>query len=233
MSQEFNQDVDRNQGYLYTTNAGLSSYLANKRLTDAALGSFGFKDKNVLDVGCGDGTYTFELYDRGGPRAMVGVDPAASAVSLANKKIEKRSIQFVVHSAEKLPFADRSFDLAHLRGVLHHMDNPAAGVQEALRAARTIIIIEPNGYNPVLKAIERLSGYHLKHKERSFAPRQIDNWVKQYGGRVVKRSYAGLVPFFCPVPMARLLKLIEPVVERVPGLRRLVCAVYISVAEAE
>ena len=54
----FSKDAVNNAGYIYTTNAKLSSYLANQRLTDIALEMVNFKTKKVLDFGCGDGTYT-------------------------------------------------------------------------------------------------------------------------------------------------------------------------------
>ncbi len=50
---------------------------------------------------------------------------------------------------------------------------------------------------------------------------------------MIQRSYAGLVPFFCPEPVARVLKTIEPVVERVPVLRALGCAVYVQLVRAQ
>lgn len=94
---------------------------------------------------------------------------------------------FAVGSASGLPHSDGEFDLAYLRGVLHHMDRPIDALAEALRLAPLIVVVEPNGYNPGLKLLERVSRYHREHGEKSYAPRRLDRWVESVGGTVVAR----------------------------------------------
>jgi methylase of polypeptide subunit release factors len=83
----FNVDVEENQGYRYTTNASLSSILANRRLTDITLESLQVKDKNVLDIGCGDGAYTFEIDSRGRPKLIIAGDVADQAIKIARNNV--------------------------------------------------------------------------------------------------------------------------------------------------
>ncbi|OGS11158.1 MAG: hypothetical protein A2285_04220 [Elusimicrobia bacterium RIFOXYA12_FULL_57_11] len=227
----FNKDVLSNKGYLYTTNDRLSSKIANRRLTDVVLECVDLKNRRVLDIGCGDGTYTFELLDRAAPLSMTGVDAAAEAVALATNKRGGRNLDFITCGADKLPFAPDSFDIAHMRGLLHHLGNPIEVLREALRVAPEIIIVEPNGYNPVLKLIERFSSYHVAHLEKSYAPSTLHGWIKSMGAGISVRRYAGLVPFFCPEVLAKTLKLIEPLVEITPLARSLACAVHVIVAK--
>lgn len=227
----FNEDVAHNGGYLYTTNARLSSRLANQRLTEATLALAELRGRRVLDVGCGDGAYTFALHDLGQPAWLQGVDPAAEAVAVAQERVAGRRIGFAVGSAYDLPFADSSFDLVHLRGVLHHLDQPVDALREALRVAATVVVIEPNGYNPVLKLLERVSRYHIEHGEKSYAPLRLDGWITALGARVTRRTWVGLVPFFCPDGMTRVLKTLEPAVETLPLVRRVCCGQYVFVAE--
>lgn len=226
----FNRDVQQNTGYLYTTNASLSSELSNRRLTDATLAAVDFRQKRVVDIGCGDGTYTIDLFDRGHPCSIHGTDPARAAIIAAREKIGARQIEFDVHSAYALPWADNAFDLAHVRGVLHHLERPQDALREALRVASTVLIIEPNGLNIGLKVIERVSSYHREHQEKSYSPSRIDKWVRQLGGRVTSRQWVGLVPFFCPNWIARSLKRLEPLVEAMPVGRRFGCGQYVAVA---
>jgi ubiquinone/menaquinone biosynthesis C-methylase UbiE len=229
----FDRDVLRNRGYLYTTNARLSSKLANQRLTEAALAATDFKDKRVLDVGCGDGTYTFDLFEGGHPRSIYGFDPAEEAVSVARQKISGRPIAFAAHDAYAVPLESDSFDVAHLRGVLHHLDRPVEVLREALRLAPRLIVIEPNGYNLALKCVEKLSRYHREHGERSYAPSTLDRWVRKVGGRVREHHFVGLVPFFCPDWLARVLKSAERSFERTPVLNAACCAVYLQLVERD
>jgi ubiquinone/menaquinone biosynthesis C-methylase UbiE len=227
----FNQDVADNDGYRYTTNAQLSSRLANRRLTDATLAAATFTDRRVLDIGCGDGTYTLELCDLAHPRSIHGVDLAAEAIKMAQSRVGGRPITFSSGSACALPFPDSSFDVAYLRGVLHHMDNPIDALREALRVANILVVIEPNGYSPILKVLEKTSAYHIAHNEKSYAPMRLDAWVKRLGGQVCHRQWVGLVPMFCPDWMARFLKQIEPIVEWLPGISHIGCAVYVFTAK--
>lgn len=226
----FDRDIENNLGYLYTTHASLSSRLANRRLTQAALEITSFAGMRVVDIGCGDGTYTRDLFDEGMPASMCGIDPAASAIKTARLHAGTRPIAYDVHTAYELPFADDSFDVAHLRGVLHHIERPYDAIKEAFRVAPTLVVIEPNGYNPVVKLLERHSGYHIRHGEKSYSPKLLDHWVAKAGGWVKASCWAGLVPFFCPDWLAKTTKAVEPLVERVPFLNRVCCAVYISLA---
>jgi SAM-dependent methyltransferase len=223
----FDRDVTDRGGYQYTTDAPLSSRIANERLTLATLSAMDFSGKSVVDVGCGDGTYTLDIIDRGGASYVLGIDPAGQAIASAQEKVATRPIRFQVGDAYRLPAADSEFDIAHLHGVLHHMERPEEAVREALRVARAVVIIEPNGYSPVLKLLERCSRYHREHEERSYRARTIARWVRNAGGEVVRTRFVGLVPFFCPSSVARCLKAIEPLFESLIGLDRLSCAVAV------
>jgi SAM-dependent methyltransferase len=161
---------------------------------------------------------------------MHGIDPVQEAIAVACQNRGRRDITFSVASASMIPYTADSFDIAHLRGVLHHMDHPDEGIREALRVAHRILVIEPNGYNPALKILERVSRYHRHHGERSFRPSLLDAWVEGSHGDVEQQTYAGLVPFFCPDPVARVLKTLEPIVEALPVVRSLACAVYVFTA---
>jgi SAM-dependent methyltransferase len=226
----FAADAAANEGYIYTTNAGLSSRLANRRLTEATLAAHDFTGARVLDMGCGDGTYTRELAEVADLRWVQGIDPAAEAVKVARAGTTRPNVTFAVASAYQSPYGPDTFDVALLRGVLHHMGRPVDALREALRVAPVVVVVEPNGYNPGLKALERFSRYHIEHGEKSYPPRGLDRWVAAVGGRVTTRAFAGFVPMFCPDWWARAAKVVEPAVERVPIVRAVGCAVYVFAA---
>ncbi|MDQ6911163.1 MAG: class I SAM-dependent methyltransferase [Actinomycetota bacterium] len=222
----FVQDALHNKGYLYSTNAQLSSRLANRRITDVTLDIADLRRKRVLDIGCGDGMFTQELVELGESVTVHGVDPAVAALAVARSKVHDPRLQFVVSSAYHLPYPDDCFDAAHLRGVLHHMNDPIQALREALRVAGVVVVIEPNGYNPGLKVLERCSRYHVEHGEKSYAPWRLERWIGDLGARIERRTWAGLVPMFSPDWCAKAMKRLEPVVEQVPVLRAGVCAVF-------
>jgi ubiquinone/menaquinone biosynthesis C-methylase UbiE len=226
----FDADTAENGGYRYTTNASLSSRMANARLSDVSLGMADVRGQSVLDIGCGDGTYTIELFDLGQPAKLHALEPAETAVATARAKAGSRAITFQTGSAYELPYADGAFDWAWMRGVLHHLDRPDEAIAEALRVARQLMVIEPNGYSPILKLLERFSPYHRAHDEKSFTAATLQRWVQRAGGQVRVGKFAGLVPMFCPDWMAQLAKTLEPAVEATPLVRHLGCAVYIFAA---
>ncbi len=229
----FNEDVSVNAGYRYSTNNSLSSQMANLRISDAILASISIEGKRVIDIGCGDGVYTIELYDRGRPSEILGCDPAEDAVQLARAKIGNRNITFEPYGAYSLPLPNDSFDIAHIRGVLHHLEHPIDALREAFRVAPMIVVMEPNGYNPILKVLERVSPYHVAHDEKSYTPPLLDRWVESVGGKTVTGNIIGLVPMFCPDWMARPLKVIEPVFEAIPVVKHVSCAQYIFAAQRQ
>ena len=225
----FDHDALRHRGYLYTTNASLSSQLATQRTTDII--QLQLTGRSVLDIGCGDGFYIIRFFDRGSPRKITGIDASQEAIRIASINKQGRPIQFVVGDARRLPFPDNSFDLALIQSILHHSDSPLDIVREAFRVAPEIVIHEPNGNNLAVKVIEKLSRYHREHQEKSYTSYQIRNWVRNVGGEVTYERFAGFVPMFCPDRIAKVMKAVEPVVERIPLLNFLACAVVVLVAK--
>jgi SAM-dependent methyltransferase len=226
----FDRDVEANGGYRYTTNAGLSSRIANERQTEATLALVELGGRSVIDVGCGDGTYTAELAARAAPRRILGIDPAATAIAAATNRYPQ--LRFEIGDEYWLESTDERFDVAIVRGVLHHATDPQRLVQAIARVARQVLVIEANGLNPVLKVIERLSRYHRDHDERSFSAARIDGWLRSASLTIERRLYVGLVPLFVPAPAARILKTIEPVMEQTPGVRRIALGTYCVRANA-
>jgi len=225
----FNRDVGDNAGYLYTNTTRLSCKLATRRTTEIILETGEIDGRSVLDLACGDAYYTTRFWDNGRPARLVAADAAVTAVQVAARNGDSRPIRFLAGDAHRLPFANDSFDVVLLQSVLHHDDNPLHMIQEALRVAPRIIIHEPNGGNPGLKVIEKTSRYHIEHNEKSYSARQMKHWIETAGASVVYQRTAGFVPMFCPDWMAKTMKLVEPVVERMPLLGSLACAVYVMV----
>lgn len=227
----FNQDVAAHGGYGYTTGARLSSRLATNRSLETILAANVMAGRSVLDLGCGDGFYTNQLWDLGRPRRLVGLDAAVLAIELANKRKAHRPIEFVVGNAHKTLWSDNSFDVVLVQSILHHDYHPEDMIREAFRLAPTIIIHEPNGNNIGLKIIEKLSPYHRAHGEKSYSAFQLAHWIKKAGGCVVSKKYAGFVPMFCPDGIARMMKRLEPWLENIPWLKACGCAVIVIVAQ--
>lgn len=91
----------------------------------------------VLDVGCGPGFWV-RYFARRGYLDITACDLTQSAVDLTNRSLELFGLTatVTVGNAEKLPFADASFDHVNCQGVIHHTPRPQAAVREFARVLR-------------------------------------------------------------------------------------------------
>lgn len=114
---------------------------------------------SVLDIGCGRGDLLVMCQEMN--IEAHGVDRGAHNVRHAHA----RGVNVEGGFAEKLSFSDGACDWAVLRNVLHHLPNVQAALQEALRSARTgVLIAEP--WADVSVPSQQLA-------------QEIDHWSKQ------------------------------------------------------
>ena len=80
----------------------------------------------VLDVGCGTGTLTRQIYDALPPRSIrrvCGVDAAEAMIEVARKKAGQRpGLEFAAALAEELPYPDAAFDRVLSTFFFHHLN---------------------------------------------------------------------------------------------------------------
>ncbi len=226
----FNRDVRKGQGYRYTTQAAYSSIVANRRMTEATLAYLPAKAQTLLDIGCGDGTYSHDLAAARPGLQVTGLDAAEEAVAVAQKKYP--ALSFQVADAAQPFILGRKFHVGVIRGLLHHTSAPNQVIRQAAQAADRLIILEPNGNNPVLKLVEKLSPYHREHEERSFSAGLLRRWCHEAGLKILKTDYIGFVPFFFPEYLARILYFVQPFLEKVPFVRECFTAQIVLVCEA-
>ena len=232
----FNRDVvDNNMNYRYN-NESLSSQTANKNLANAILSSYSFKGKKVLDMGSGDG-YDSVLLATAGQGTIVGIEPAENAVKFANERSASLGLSDILKFYVGNVYTykpEETFDCVVLRGVLHHLPDQAKAIKCASAWANEIIIIEPNGFNPLLKIIEKTSRYHIEHEEQSFTSWKLKKWLNRAGFSKIRIcKFVNLIPLFCPDWMVKILMPIQPIIEKIPLLRELFCGCIILVAEQE
>jgi 2-polyprenyl-3-methyl-5-hydroxy-6-metoxy-1,4-benzoquinol methylase len=231
---QFDKDAADLGGYEYSGNK-LSSILANKRMNDAVEGFFNFSNQTILDCGCGDGKFT-KNYIKLGAKRVVAVDPAKKAIETAIANNCNDNVVFSVgdvynlKSHPEIIAQKTSFDVAILRGVLHHVSDQALAVKKISEISNSILILEPNGSNPVLKIIEKVSKYHIEHEEQSFNLKKIKKWLLYEGFTSIKHKYINLVPFFCPDWFAKCADFLTPTFEKIPLLRVFACGQIIIVA---
>ncbi len=92
--------------------------------------------KRLLEVGCGIGVDSIQLAGRG--FAVTAVDLTENALAVAGQFAAHRgaSIDFRLGNAERLDFADESFDAVYSFGVLHHTPDIQKSIDEVHRVLR-------------------------------------------------------------------------------------------------
>ena len=237
---EFNKDVRKLGTYAYTNPKIYSArVVAEKQSCEIMRMVRQYSPKKtgmtILDIGSGDGTYTFELLEYFKPKKIVGFDYAEEGIKLANKRIKKihrskiKFIQCSIYDIKK--HIKEHFDVAVIRGVLHHLYEPEKGIAAISSLADVVIVAEPNGYCIPLKIIEKVSPYHRKHEEKSYWPPTLNHWFENNGFRVKKQYFYCIVPIFCIESVARILFAAEPYLESIPFLNRIYCSTNMVVYE--
>lgn len=96
----------------------------------ARLVPFGF---DLLDIGCGDGRVGAEV-------ARLRPDLTIAGAEILPRK--DCSIPVTAFDGRRLPFADGQFGAALIVDVLHHTEDPAVLLREAVRVAREAVVLK-------------------------------------------------------------------------------------------
>jgi demethylmenaquinone methyltransferase / 2-methoxy-6-polyprenyl-1,4-benzoquinol methylase len=119
------------------------------------------KDARVLDVGCGTGDLSIELFERTAAQ-VTGIDFCRPMLTLARAKAPR--LAFIEGDALRLPFADASFEGLTIGFALRNLASVEDGLGELLR------VLKPNGVvailefsQPVGGLFRRLVGFYKRH----------------------------------------------------------------------
>lgn len=121
-----------------------------------------WRGKQVIEVGCGQGT-TFNYLPHLGA-AVAGVDMSFQSLQQARagaRELGFEPVRITLADAERLPFMSNYFDAVISAGVLHHTPGTAAGVKEIHRVLKpgglAIVMLYRSG-NPKWWATRTLRG---------------------------------------------------------------------------
>ncbi|HEX9960748.1 MAG TPA: class I SAM-dependent methyltransferase [Pyrinomonadaceae bacterium] len=148
----------------------------------------------ILDVGCGTGANLEMLAQFGDAE---GVDVSDDALDFCRAK----GLKTHKGLAEKLPFADESFDLATALDVVEHLDDDVAGLKEMRRVlktgGRTLIFV------PAFMWLWGVQDDISNHRIR-YTKKQIVERLEKAGFEIERATYANWT-FFAPILAGRTL----------------------------
>lgn len=155
----------------------------------AALQALGPLDgRTVLDLGCGKGRFARHLVNQGA--RVLGLDVSMGMLS------EAQGLARVLGSANRLPFADASFEAVVAIEVFEHLGDVAAALAEARRVLKPggrLVIIDKNALS--------------LNARRPWLPNALVNWIDQRRGRwMYPRGYPAQERWFVPWRLGLMLR---------------------------
>jgi malonyl-CoA O-methyltransferase len=103
-----------------------------------------FKDKSVIDLGCGTGRHMGHIRNRN-PRRIVGVDFSNAMLSIARQRTDSSEACFIEANIEEMPLVDSLFDIGIASLVLSHvkdMKQALGEVSRILKPGATLLIAD-------------------------------------------------------------------------------------------
>jgi SAM-dependent methyltransferase len=186
----------------------------------------------VLELGCGDGEFAVEVLGRH-YRQVVALEKSPTAVERARTRPGIGNVRFGVADVVTHEYgAGDRWDGAFLIGFLHHVKQGTPIVVERLaRVVPRVIVMEPNGNNPVRKLLEHLPSYRAGGEE-SFRLAELVGIFALAGYRLRERATINLFPPFTPDALFPVIRGLERLVEATPALHGL-CSSHVLGFAAE
>jgi ubiquinone/menaquinone biosynthesis C-methylase UbiE len=158
------------------------------------------KDSKILEVGCGNGFFTYYL-DKFCD--VCGIDNSEKMLQMNPVKNVSRM------DANDLKFNDNSFDVVFCSGLLHHVNNIDAILDEMKRVSKKyVVILEPNRNNLFMFLF--LLIVNQERKALKFSLSYLQDKIRKKGLRIIDSFSQGMiVPNKTPTFMLPLLKCLD------------------------
>jgi SAM-dependent methyltransferase len=98
------------------------------------------KDKDIAEVGCGQGAGGLFLWQYKKPRSYIGVDLSDKAIAFCQRHNQLKNVQWLQGCADRLPIPDQSVDIVINIESSHFYPSMQQFISEVKR------ILRPNGY---------------------------------------------------------------------------------------
>lgn len=206
-----------------------SSLIFNKRLvvkTEKVLRRLN-NIKNVLVVGCGEGTFTADLKERLPHINFTGSDSSVLAIDTALKTY--KDCNFLVADilkADTLP--PLKYDLVIIQGLIQHYGEwPDIIIKNALLLSDNIVIAEHNHKRLIGARLRKKIDYTPPKGSRFLSQSDLDQICSNHNLQITHLSFFGFVPFAFSVLPSKVIQFLQPLLEGFPLLPELFAAYVI------
>jgi ubiquinone/menaquinone biosynthesis C-methylase UbiE len=161
-----------------------------------------FKNKKVLEIGCGSGAASCLFAKAGAKVTAIDITNEAIKITKNNAQLQNLKIKTLRQDAENLIFLDKSFDYIFSWGVLHHSQNTQKTFEEVSRVlkkygAGLIMVYNKNSLRYYINGLYWLiikgkifQGYNLDRVQdfytdgyyhRHFTPKELKKKLEKTG----------------------------------------------------
>jgi len=144
--------------------------------------------KSVLDVGCGEGTITYDIAKYFSKADVTGIDFSKTGIKLASANYKLANLNFKYDLQSKL--LNRNYDLITAFEVLEHVGDWKRLLRRMARSSKYLLLSFPTGR---MRAFEVSVGH-----VRNFKKGEVENFLLTENFISIKIFYAGF-PFFSPL----------------------------------
>lgn len=157
-----------------------------------ALQAINWKNKTVLDVGCGTGLMA-ALAARSGAKKVIGIDFSPDAISTANAEHVHKNLAYRVEDIKKHRGV---YDIIVSLGTLEHMDKPfeiLRMLKKHLKPDGMILITSPNWSNPrgyILQTLRFLFNAPITLADLHYlTPIEFELWAKKLKMKLAWKTF--------------------------------------------
>lgn len=169
----------------------------NKKLFSYLITKESLKNKKVLEIGCGLGSHSQMLAERGSK--LTAIDLSDKSIYATNRRLELKGLEADVFQAdcENLPFADNSFDYIWSWGVIHHTPDTEKAAKEIMRVLKPrgqldIMVYNNNSFYKFINVYFRYGIMKLKFFQ-GYNKQDLKNMFtdgKEIGGAPLSKYYS-------------------------------------------
>lgn len=148
------------------------------------LDELNWKDKTVLDVGCGTGELAYHIAGRGAKK-VVGIDFSPEAIKVATRLYNRSNLSFECVDVHKVKGA---YDVVLAVGTLEHADDPFAMLtlfKKLVKKGGSVIVTSPNWLNPrgyILMTLRMLFDAPITLADLHYlTPVEYEAWANRLG----------------------------------------------------
>jgi predicted TPR repeat methyltransferase len=188
-------------------------YFARGRIAwlKVCMDKLGLNPRRIMDYGCGTGMASVLLREGFHAESVVGVDPSAKLIEMANTRYGTSTIKFQPIQQYR---PQEEIDLVYCSGVFHHIPishrlATARYVWQSLQPGGIFVFWENNPWNPGTRYV--MSRIPFDRDAITLSSSEAKKLLRSAGFAILRTDYLFIFP-----RLLRLLRSLEPLMSRLP-----------------